>query len=341
MKKFKLITLFLLTIILTTSCTSKADPNQKISRTGLEIGTVVSITLYDTEDESIMDGAFEILNEIDNEFSLSIESSTLNKINQNASIAPVEINDDITQVIESSLYYSELSDGLFDISIEPLVSLWGIGSENARVPSQDEINSALIKINYNNIVLDKNTVFFDSESTKLDFGAIAKGFAADKIVNYLKDNGINRAIISLGGNVYALGTKSEDSTWRIGIQNPNEDRGDIIGSLSVSDKSVVTSGLYERYFEENGIRYHHILNTSDGYPIDNELLGVSIISDRSIDGDALSTITFILGVDEGMKLIESLDQIDAIFVTKDSKVYSTSGVKTIFKLTNDKFTLVN
>jgi len=327
--------------MLTTSCASKADPNQKISRTGLEIGTVVSITLYGTEDESIMDGAFKILKEIDNDFSLSIESSTLNRINQNASLAPVEINDDIAQVVESSLYYSELSDGLFDISIEPLVSLWGIGSENARVPSEDEIISALIKVNYENIILDGNTIFFDSESTKLDLGAIAKGYAADKIVNYLKVNGINRAIISLGGNVYALGTKSEDSTWRIGIQNPNEDRGDIIGSLSVSNKSVVTSGLYERYFEENGVRYHHILNTRDGYPIDNELLGVSIISNKSIDGDALSTVTFILGVDEGMKLIESLDQIDAIFVTKDSKVYSTSGIKEIFKLTNENFTLVN
>jgi len=341
MKKFELMTLFLLTIILTTSCSTKADLNQKISRTGLEIGTVVSITLYGTEDESIMDGAFKILKEIDKDFSLSIESSTLNSINQNASFAPVEINDDIAQVIKNSLYYSEISNGLFDISIEPLVSLWGIGSENARVPSEDEIVSALTTVNYKNIILDGNTIFFDSESTKLDLGAIAKGYAADKIVNYLKVNGINRAIISLGGNVYALGTKSEDSTWRIGIQNPNEDRGDIIGSLSVSDKSVVTSGLYERYFEENGVRYHHILNTEDGYPVVNEVLGVSIISDKSIDGDALSTITFILGVDEGMKLIESLDQIDAIFVTKDSKVYSTSGIKEIFKLTNENFTLAN
>lgn len=161
MKKFKLVTLFLLTIILTTSCSAKPDPNQNISRTGLEIGTVVSITLYGTEDENIMDGAFKILKEIDNDFSLNVESSTLNRINQNASTVPVEINDDIAQVIKSSLYYSELSGGLFDISIEPLVSLWGIGSEDARVPSKDEIISTLKTVNYKDIKLDGNTVSFD------------------------------------------------------------------------------------------------------------------------------------------------------------------------------------
>lgn len=341
MKKFKLIHLLLLIIIITTSCTPKLDPSQKISRTGLEIGTVVSITLYGTEDESILDGAFKILKEIDTDFSLNIETSTINNINKNAYNEAVTINSDISTVIEKSLYYSKLSDGLFDISIEPLVSLWGIGSDRARVPSSDEIKSTLNNVNYKNINLSDNTLTFDSEYTKLDLGAIAKGYAADKIVNYLKENGINRAIISLGGNVYALGRKSEDSNWRIGIQDPNENRGDIIGSLSIYDKSVVTSGLYERFYEENGVRYHHILNTKDGYPIENELLGVSIISNNSIDGDALSTVAFILGVDEGIKLIEELDDIDAVFVTKDSKVYITSGIKEIFTLTNENFTLVN
>lgn len=341
MKKIKFTTIVLLIIIMATSCKSEVDPNQKISRTGLEIGTVVTVNLYGTEDESIMDGVFSILKEIDNDFSLSIKESTINQINNNAFKNPVEVNTDILKVIETSLYYSELSNGLFDITIEPLVSLWGIGTDDARLPSDEEILTSLESINYKSITLSGNNLSFNLDTTKLDLGAIAKGYAADKIVNYLKENDIKRAIISLGGNVYALGQKSTDSTWRIGIQDPNENRGDIIGSLAVTDKSVVTSGLYERYFEENDIRYHHILSTESGYPIENELLGVSIISENSIDGDALSTITFILGLDEGMKLIETLDNIDAIFVTKESKVYTSSGLKEVFKLTNKNFKLMD
>lgn len=341
MKKTRLALLLILIITLITACNTKEEPEKTLSRTGLEIGTVVSITLYGTDDESTMDGVFEILKEIDKDFSLTIDSSEINKINKNAYNSPVEINDDLINVIEDSLYYSKLSNGLFDISIEPLVALWGIGTEHAKVPSDEELKSVLAMINYKNIHLDNNMISFDENFTKLDLGAIAKGYAADRIVDYLKEKGVDRAIISLGGNVYALGSKSEDASWRIGIQNPNEGRGDIIGSLSVSNKSVVTSGLYERYFEEDGIRYHHILNTKDGYPIDNEVLGVSILSNKSIDGDALSTITFILGVEEGLKLIETLDDVEAIFITKDSEVYTSSGLKDIFKLTNNNFELAN
>lgn len=341
MKKLNIAILIILTMIIASSCNSKSDSNLELSRTGLEIGTVVSITLYGTEDESIMDGVYNILKEIDNDFSLSIKSSTLNKINENAAISPVSINDDLFNVIDKSLYYSDLSNGMFDISIEPLVALWGIGSDHAKVPTTDEIDSALAAIDYKNIILTDGHVAFNKESTKLDLGAIAKGYAADKIVSYLKDNKIERAIISLGGNVYALGSKSEDRKWNIGIQDPNENRGDIVGSIAVSDKSVVTSGLYERFFEEDGIRYHHILNPKTGNPIENNILGVSIISDKSIDGDALSTITFILGVEKGLELIDTLENVDAIFVTKDSNIYLSSGIKDIFKLTNKNFKLAN
>ncbi len=342
MKKTKLLILFMTTILLIAGCkASDGKAEESLSRTSLEIGTVVTITLYDTSDETIMDGVFDILRQIDNEFSLTSESSLIQDINENAAKGPVPINEDIKEVIETSLRYSELSNGVFDISVEPLVSLWGIGTEAPKLPSQDEIDEAISKIDYRNITLEDGSISFESPDTKLDLGAIAKGYAADKIVKYLKDQNIERAIINLGGNVYALGHKSEDSDWRIGIQDPNADRGGIVGSLAVSNKSVVTSGLYERYFEKDGVRYHHILNANNGYPIENELLGVSILSDKSIDGDALSTITFILGLEEGIDFIENIEGIEAIFITKDSDIYLTSGIKDEFKLLNNDFKIVN
>jgi len=171
----------------------------------------------------------------------------------------------------------------------------------------------------------------------IDLGAIAKGYAADEIVKLLKDNGVSSAIIDLGGNIFVLGKKQDGSPWKVGVQNPEKSGSDTIGFVTASDKSIVTSGVYERYFEFEGKSYHHILNPETGYPYEKDVLGVSIVSDTSIDGDSLSTTLFALGVDEGLKLIESLDGVNAIFITRDHNLHLSSGFKDIFTLTNDDF----
>ena len=179
-----------------------------------------------------------------------------------------------------------------------------------------------------------------SDVTKINQNA-GKGYAADQIVKYLKSKDVESAIINLGGNVFILGEKEKNTPFKVGIQDPTSKDGSSIGNISVSNKSVVTSGIYERYLEKDGIIYHHMIDPSTGYPFENNLSSVTIISSSSIVGDGLSTTTFGLGLQKGMKLIESLDNTDAIFITKDKKVYTTSNLKGKLNLKNESFKLMN
>jgi thiamine biosynthesis lipoprotein len=176
---------------------------------------------------------------------------------------------------------------------------------------------------------------------QVDLGAIAKGYAADEVAEILKENGVQHAIINLGGNVLTIGGNMKGSPWRIGIQDPFNPRGEFMGIITIEDKTVVTSGTYERYFEQDGKRYHHILDPRTGYPAENEVASVSIITNKSMDGDGNSTSVLLLGLEEGMKFVESQEGVDAIFVTYDKKVYITSGLKDVFTVTNSQFTLMN
>ena len=212
-----------------------------------------------------------------------------------------------------------------------------------------ELPSEILNLkNIKNINLLNNYITDNSVLNKLikkgmeiDLGGIAKGYAADQIVKYLKSKDVESAIINLGGNVFILGEKEKNTPFKVGIQDPTSEDGSSIGNISVSNKSVVTSGIYERYLEKDGIIYHHMIDPSTGYPFENNLSSVTIISSSSIVGDGLSTTTFGLGLQKGMKLIESLDNTDAIFITKDKKVYTTSNLKGKLNLKNESFKLMN
>ena len=197
--------------------------------------------------------------------------------------------------------------------------------------------------NYKDVVIDEanKTVFLTRPGMMLDLGGIAKGYAADVISKMLTDEGVKSAIIDLGGNIFAHGEKVSGDAWKIGIQNPFSNRGEIVGAISVKNKSIVTSGIYERYIEVDGVKYHHILNPETGYPYENDIAGITIISDKSTTGDALSTSVFALGIEEGMKFVEELDDVDAIFVTKEKGIYVTSGIKDNFELRDENFKLMN
>ena len=197
-------------------------------------------------------------------------------------------------------------------------------------------------VDYKKLSLNKKnlTAKLEEEGMKVDLGAIAKGYAADEVARVLKESGVEHAIVNLGGNIMTLGGNPNGNPWRIGIQDPFNPRGDFLGVVFVKDQTVVTSGTYERYFEENGKKYHHILNPATGYPIENNLHSVSIITDKSIDGDGLSTAALLIGLEEGVKLIESLEHVEAIFITSDKKVYISSGLKNNFKIIKPEFKLI-
>lgn len=305
------------------------------------LGTIIQLTVYKNEDVPAIKEAIDRLVEIDDKMSFFKDYSEISKINKNAGSTSQQVSMDTYFVIEKALYYSKLSKGAFDITIRPVVSLWGIGSKHPQIPNDDEIKNRLKLVNYKNIVMDKNTKSIRLKHKKqcIDLGSIAKGYAADEVKKIFIRNNVTSAMINLGGNVFALGNKSDGSLWNIGIQDPLKSRGEYVGIVSFADKSVVTSGNYERYFISNGKKYHHIIDPNTGYPSDNGVISATIISEKSIDGDALSTCAYVMGLKKGLKLINSIDGVEGIFITEDKKIYTTLGIKNNFKLTNKAYTL--
>lgn len=348
MKTLKSILVFMLCCTLSLSligCTSneKNEPTQPLTKTEVIIGTVCTISLYDIKDVAVLDKAFTRLKELEDILSINKLGTELDKVNNMSGKEPVKVTDDTFTVVAQGLKYSKLSGGALDITVGPLVKLWGIGTDAAKVPSEEEIKEKLPLINYNDIVLDETnkTIFLKRENMIIDLGAIAKGYAADEVAKILTENNVKSAIIDLGGNIFALGSKLDGPNWKIGVQDPEDARGASIGYIEVVNKSIVTSGIYERYFESNGKKYHHILNPKTGYPYENEILGVSILSDKSIDGDSLSTTLFALGIEKGLEFVNSQPGVEAIFVSKDYNLYLTEGLKNNFYLTSTKYKIKN
>jgi len=347
-KTISLLLIAISIILIVSGCSNNIEKVKKepVSKTEFVLGTVVTIKIYDNVEanikEEVFNKAFSRLREIEDEMTINAESSEVISINSNAGKDFAKVSEDTLYVIKKGKYFSEISKGRFDISIGPLVKLWNIGTEGAKVPSEEEIEGKKALVDYNKVVLNEadSEVMLKDEGMVLDLGGIAKGYGADAVVEILKENNIKHAIINLGGNVFAHGNKIDGTPWKVGVQNPKSSRGEYIGITKAVNQTVVTSGMYERFFEEDGNRYHHILDTSTGYPVENNLAGVSIIADSSIDADSLSTAVFALGLDDGMKLIEEINNADAVFVTKDSEVYISSGLKENFKLTDSNFKLV-
>lgn len=306
------------------------------------LDTVCTIKIYDHKSEDVITKAFDRVRQIQDKMNASKEGTEVDDIAKAAGKSYVKVSDDTFYVIQKGLEYSAKSNGIFDISIGPLVKLWGIGTDAARVPSQEEIDAKKSLVNYKDVLLNTadKSVMLKQGGMSLDLGGIAKGYAADEVKRILKENGVEHAIINLGGNVIAMGSNVSGDAWNIGIQNPFETRGDIVGSISVTDKTIVTSGIYERYLEVNGVRYHHILNPFTGYPMESGLASVTVVTSSSIDADAMTKNLFYSGVEKGLEYLkENNPDVQAIFITKDKKVYVTEGLKANIKITNQEYTL--
>jgi thiamine biosynthesis lipoprotein len=340
-KGIKMLTIILSIALILTGCTLTKQKREKaLEKSGFVLGTIVTLKLTQGGSEELLETMFERLTQIENEMSTSVKGSDIYLINEKAGIESVEVSEDTLKVIRQSLEYTELSHGYFDVTLGPLIQLWKIGTPEAHIPENDEIIKALSYIDYKDILIDGNNVGLKRKNMKMDLGGIAKGYAADILYDMAIEAGVASGIINLGGNVHVIGSKDDNSLYKIGIQDPFSDRNDYLGVVEVKDKSVVTSGDYERFFEVDGKKYHHIFNKDTGYPADNGVAAVSVITQKSIDADALSTILFILGEERGIALVNSLDNVECIYITYDNNIHLSEGADEFFSLTKDTFTLV-
>jgi len=329
------------------SCQKSVSPSEQPgSQSRLLLGTSCKITIYDYPDKETFEKAFDRIEDIENKMSTHIETSDVYLINQNAGIAPVVVSQDTFTVIQKALAVAELSDGAFDITVGPLVDAWGIGSDQARVPSQTEIDSLLPLIDYTQVILNEEdlSVYLPYEGMGIDLGGIAKGYAADEVAQILKDEGVKKAIVNLGGNVLTIGSRVDDTPWRIGVQNPEADRGGHVMILKLVDQALVTSGPYERFLEVDGNIYHHILDTTTGYPVETTLTSASIITHESFIADALSTAIYSEGIEKGLDLINAIDTVDAIFIDDQRNIYLSESLvhqDISYSISNEDFTVVN
>lgn len=330
-------------VVLLSSCAKKqVEPE---SQSFLMLGTVCKITIYDQPSPEAFTAGFARLKEIEDRMSLHVQDSDVEKINASAGKRAVVVTTDTFDVVRKALEIATLSRGAFDPTVGPLVQAWDIGGDNPRKPPQEEIDSLLPLIGYDRVALNEqdHSVFLKDEHMVLDLGGIAKGYAADEVAKVLQGYGVEHAIINLGGNVLTMGNKPDGSAWKIGIQDPDSLRGNYVMILSLVDQTLVTSGPYERFLELDGQVYHHILDTKTGYPVKSEFTSVSIITRNSFLADALSTSLYALGYEDGMALINTLDDVEAIFMTKDKHIFLSDGIKKgklVYQVTDPTYSVV-
>lgn len=339
MKKYWL---FLLLVVLLVSCKPTV---RKESRTVFALGTVCNIQLFtekpQMEVESILETCTHRLEELERHLSANAETSTLIDINKAAGVSAVNVPADIYPLFERAAFFAEKTDGAFNPVIGSVVKLWNIGFENVRKPADRDIKEALSRTDYRDLQLTGAAVFLKKEGMKLDLGAIAKGFAADELSRIVKQAGIAHAVIDIGGTISTVGARPDGNLWNIGIRDPRVQQGQPVISAPVESLSISTSGSYERYFEQDGVRYHHILDPATGYPVRNNLTAVSVFSDSATDADALSTACFVLGYEKAIKLLAELPGTEALFIFDDNSIHTTDGLKKHITILNSAFRFTN
>ena len=281
------------------------------SQTRFVLDTVATLTA--DCDKKTLDGAFDLCLSYEDLLSKTVATSDVTKLNNATDFC--EVSPDTKTVIEKAIYYCKLSGGRYDITVYPLTSVWDF--KNQIVPNKDEIAEALKNVDYESIEIDKNRINLNGK--KIDLGSIAKGYIADKMTDYLKKQGAKTGIVNLGGNVVVFGRE-----YNVGIMKPFTEENAAV--IHIKDKSVVTSGIYQRYIKKDGKIYHHVLDTKTGYGVENDLAGVTVIGGSSADCDALSTVLLLLGKDEGLKTVNGIENFEAVFITRDGKISLSKGL---------------
>lgn len=313
-----------------------------VTREVFAMDTYMSLTAYGSSADQAVHDAIAKIKELDAMLTTGDDTSEVGKINANGSGT---LQEDGKELMKRSLELYESTDGTFDISIYPVMELWGFPTKEYRVPDEQEIREALKLVDASKIRFDGNTgeVSFAESGMKIDFGGIAKGYTSSKVMELFRQEGVTSGLVNLGGNVQALGTKPDGSDWRIGIRGPGESDGDAedyVGILTASDKAVITSGGYERYFEKDGKRYHHIIDPSTGYPAESGVVSSTIVSADGTLADGLSTTLFILGPDRAAEYWRAhADEFDYVLMKDDGSLLVSEGLENSF--TSDrKITIV-
>ena len=292
----------------------------------IAMGTLVTVTLYES-DAGKADDIFSYIYELDSEISRYTDGSYIDMINDSAGISPVQVPDEIYSLIESTVVMAEETEGFFNPAIGPLTALWGIGTEDARIPSDDEIAAVLPLLDWRSIILDdeERSVFLKEKGMSLDLGAVGKGWAADMVQGYLESLSVEHAIVNLGGNILLVGGKEDGSGWNVGIKDP-ENSSSVFMRLSIEDGTVITSGGYQRYIEKDGVIYHHILDSRTGYPFTTDILSATVINPSGTLGDMLSTVLFAAG-SEKAEAIASQHGVRAILKLEDGRIIDTDSTE--------------
>lgn len=321
MKKILSSALLLILLIIIIFLAKKGPSELKsVSKTAFGLDTVITITIYEDkkDSEDILNGCFKLLKDYESLFSRTIEGSDIYKINH-AKGSSVSVDSDTYELVKLAISYAEMSGGLVDPTIGSVSELWDFHSDSPVLPDEKTLSEAVKHVNYKNVLFDDSaeTITLSDPEARLDLGFIAKGYIADRIKEYLLDKGVKSAVINLGGNVLAIGSKPDGSSFKIGIQDPGKPTGTPYTSLDIEDKSVVSSGSYERNFVVDGITYHHILDTKTGYPVDTDLASASIITETSVEGDALSTYLFTLGEAKAKEYASKHSDIEILLIPKE------------------------
>lgn len=338
--------LFSLLIIITqTACSNMGGSgSEPVMDDGYYLDTICSISVYRMMDDvhgevkdasemseeaaAAIDDAFDLCKDLESKLSRTREDSDIGRINS-AKGEWTEVSAETVQLIQKGMEYSHISDGDFDITVGGITKQWDFhaAEDEAKLPDEEALAEAVKHINYRNIAIEGNRVKLTDPETELDLGGIAKGYIGDRMTELLGSKGVVSAVINLGGNVICIGGKTDKDDFVIGVEAPFSDRSEIIGKVSARDKTLVTSGIYERRIEVDGKTYHHILDTKTGWPVETDLDAVTLIADKghSADIDALSTTCLIKGSAEGMELIENTDGVEGIFVLSNGDVRTTDG----------------
>ena len=331
-------------LIMLGGCSGAGGPApEPVMKDGYYLDTICTVSVYRMTDaqgevkdaaemseeaEAAIDEAFDLCSELESKISRTRNDSDISRINS-AKGGWVDVSAETCELIQKGLDYSDMSGGRFDITVGGITEQWDFHAPEgeAKIPGGDALAEAAKHINYKNVEIDGDRIRIKDPEAKLDLGGIAKGYIGDKMSELLESRGVVSAVINLGGNVICIGGKTDEADFVIGVETPFSDRSEIIGKISARDKTLVTSGVYERRIEVDGKTYHHILDTGTGWPVDTDLDAVTLIADkgRSADIDALSTICLILGADEGVSLIEKQDGIEGVFVLSDGSIRTTEG----------------
>lgn len=295
------------------------------------MGTVITLTVFHPEGERLLDQCESMLRDYQQRFSANDASSTLMQVNANAGRMPMKVDSDLYQLIRYGYDLSLSSNGRFNLVIGPLVKLWRIGFTDAKVPTDEEIQARMNLIDLTQVELDdeNETVYLAKSGMEMDLGALAKGYFADQLKNFLKAEGVTAGIVDLGGNVLTIGKspKHPSGYWQIGIQDPLRQRGNLMAAVAIQDQSVVTSGIYERFIKIGDTLYHHIFDSKTGYPVESEIASVTIVSDESIDGEVWTTLLFAETPADALVRLNEHASIEGIVVTRQQEMLISDKLK--------------